>query len=48
MTDDKMREAFEAWWSYLTRQGDPLRIPNKFSKSFAAGWGPQPQPRHKR
>jgi len=42
MADDNLTEeqkqAFQAWWSELTRQGDPLHIPNKFSVAFKAGW----------
>ena len=33
-----MLSAFEKWWVQLTREGDPLLIPNKFRLAFEAGW----------
>jgi hypothetical protein len=32
------RAAYKAWWDGLTREGDPLHIPNKFARAFEAGW----------
>ena len=30
--------AFRQWWDDLTREGDPMRIPNPCAKGFTAGW----------
>src|ERR1039458_6136787 len=30
--------AFRQWWDDLTREGDPIRIPNPCAKGFTAGW----------
>jgi hypothetical protein len=32
------KAAYKAWWDGLTREGDPLHIPNKFARAFEAGW----------
>jgi hypothetical protein len=37
-TSELWRAAFSIWWDQLTREGDPLHIPNKFSVAFKAGW----------
>lgn len=31
-------EAFKEFWATICKEGDPLHIPNKFKKSFDAGW----------
>jgi hypothetical protein len=30
--------AFRQFWDDLTREGDPMRIPNPCAKGFTAGW----------
>lgn len=39
------RKAYEEFWSELSRQGDPERIPNKVRKGFNAGWDAAKTPR---
>jgi hypothetical protein len=33
-----VKEAMNAWWSEISRQGDPLRRHNLTSEAFVAGW----------
>ena len=37
-TQTELDEAYQSWWNSLTREGDPLHIPNKFRRAFEAGW----------